>query len=115
MKILSWNVQGAKKSHFQQEVGFINRTIKPDILILLETMVNECNAAHIVKSLGYQFYETISPHNHAGGIWLLWNTDDVEVNVIAKEARALHCLVYEKSSSKQRVFFCCLYTRSNSG
>jgi len=74
-----------KKSHFQQEVGFINRTINPDILILLETMVNEYNAARIVKSLGSQFYDTIPPHNHAGGICLLWNTDNVEVPMVAKE------------------------------
>jgi len=49
-------------------VEFINRTIKPDILILLETMVNDCNAERIVKTLGYQFYDTILTHNHAGGI-----------------------------------------------
>jgi len=84
-------------------VGFINRTIKPDILILLEIMVNECNTARIVKSLGYQFYDTIPPHNHAGGIWLLWNADNVDVTVIAKEAGALHCMVYEKCTSKQCV------------
>ena len=71
MKITSWNVQGAKQSHFQQEVGFINRTIKPDILVLLETMVNECNATHIIKTLGYQIYDTIPPKSHARGIWLL--------------------------------------------
>jgi len=84
-------------------VGFINRTIKPDILVLLETIVNECNAARIIKSLGYQFYDTIPPKNHAGGIWLLWNTENVEVNVIVKETRALHCKVYEKNTSKQCV------------
>ena len=39
--------------------------------------------------------------NHSGGIWLLWNTENVEVNVIAKETRALHCTVHEKSTWKQ--------------
>jgi len=81
-------------------VGFINRTIKPDILVLLETMVNECNASRIVPSLGYQYYDTIPPTNHAGGTWLLWNTENVEVNIITKESKALYCLVHEKSTSK---------------
>ena len=103
MKIISWNVQGAKKPHFQQEVRFINGTIKPDILVFLETIVNECNTARIVKSLGYQFYDTIPPKNHVGGIWLLWSTENMKVNAIAKETRALHYLVYEKSTSKQCV------------
>ena len=41
MKVVCWNVQGAKKPQLRVEVGFINRTIRPNILILLENMVNE--------------------------------------------------------------------------
>ena len=43
MKVICWNVQSAKKYQLQQEVAFINRTIKLDILFLLETMVREQN------------------------------------------------------------------------
>ena len=32
-------------------MGFINRTIRPDILILLETMVNAHNVELIVRNL----------------------------------------------------------------
>ena len=78
-------------------------------------MVNECNAARIVPSLGYQYNDTTPPKNHAGGIWLLWNTDNVEVNVIAKETRAIHCMVYEKSTSKQFVLSAVYAPAQNQG
>ena len=69
MKVICWNVQGAKKYQFQQEVAFINRTIKPDILFLLETMVNEQNKKLIIRNLGFSQYDTIPTFNHGGGIW----------------------------------------------
>jgi len=85
MKIICWNVQGAKKSQLRHEVEFINRTIKPYILILLKTLVNCQNTDLIIKQLGYRFYSTIPPINHTGAIWLLWNDENVEVSIIAKE------------------------------
>jgi len=100
MKIICWNVQGAKKSQLRQEVGFINRTINPDILILLETLVNCQNSSLIISQLGYKFSSTIPPVNHMGGIWLLWNDINVDVSIIAKEPRIMHCLVHDKLTSK---------------
>jgi len=66
MKIIYWNVQGAKKSQLRHEVEFINRTIKPDILILLETLVNCQNTDLIIRQLGYSHSSTIPPVNHMG-------------------------------------------------
>ena len=51
MIVITWTVRRAKKSQFQQEVGFINRAIVPDILIFVETKVNERNTKHIIKTL----------------------------------------------------------------
>ena len=63
MKIVCWNVQGAKKSQLRLEVRFINRTIKLDILILLETMVNDQNADSIIRNLGFSHYNMIPAKN----------------------------------------------------
>ena len=100
MKIICWNVQGARKSQLRQEVGFINQIIKPDILILLETLVNCQNSDLIIKQLGYNFSSTIPPVNHMGGIWLLWNDENVDVSIIAKETRIMHCLVLDKLTAR---------------
>ena len=101
MKIICGNVQGAKESQLRHEVGFINRTIKPDILILLETLVNCQNIDFIIKQLGYSYYSAVPPVNHTGGIWLLWNDENVDVSIIAKETRIMHCLVLDKLTAKE--------------
>jgi len=101
MKIICWNVQGAKKSQLQHEVGFINRTIKPDILTLLETLINCQNTELIIDQLGYRYSSTIPPVNHSEGIWLLWNDENVDVSIITKETRIIHCLVLDKLTTKE--------------
>ena len=68
MKVICWNVQGAKKYHLRQEIAFINHTIKPDILFLLETMVNEQNMELIIRHLGFSQYDTIPIVNHGGNL-----------------------------------------------
>jgi len=54
-------------------MAFINRTIKPDILFLLETIVNERNTELIIRNLGFSQYDTIPTVNHGG-----WNLVSVE-------------------------------------
>jgi len=103
MKIICWIVQGAKKSQLRHEVGLINRIIKPDILILLETLVNCQNSDLIIKQLGYQYFSTIPLVNHMGGIWLLWNNANVDVSIIVKEPRIMHCLVHDKLTANERL------------
>jgi len=31
-----------------------------------------------------------------GGIWLLWNDENIGVSIIAKETRIMHCLILDK-------------------
>jgi len=101
MKIFCWNVQGAKKSQSRLEVGFINRTITLDILILLETMVNEQNADLIVRKLGLSHYNMIPTFNHCGGIRCLWNPINIDVSILAKESRAIDCHIKDNLNNKQ--------------
>ena len=54
-----------------QEVKFLIRTQKPDMLFLLETMVNDSNIKKILPLLGFEHYDYVSPVNHSGGITIL--------------------------------------------
>ena len=101
MKIIIWNVQRAKKAQLQLEVRFINRIINLDILFVTETMVNDLNTQRIIRTLGFRNFGFILPNNHVGGIWVLWKDDNVVLDIIAEEHRAIHCSVLEKSSNKQ--------------
>jgi len=63
MKIICWNVQGVKKMQVIQEVKFLIRTQKADMLFLLETMVNESNIKKILPLMDFSHYDYVSPVN----------------------------------------------------
>jgi len=100
MKILAWNVQGAKKRQISEEIRFVQKAHQPDLLFLLETMVSEENAKCIILHLGFQCYDFSTPINRSGGIWMLWNDTNIRANVLLKEDRAIHMLVFEHSTHK---------------
>jgi len=43
MKVLAWNVQGAKKCQIREEIKYLKAVQKPDLVFLLETVVSESN------------------------------------------------------------------------
>ena len=98
MKIISWNVQGAKKANVHEEVKFLQRTHKPDILFLIETKTNTRNTMQILPRMGFEHYDFISPVNHSGGIWVLWNNNRIHASVLHKDSRGVHMLVHDLSN-----------------
>ena len=99
MRIISWNVQGVKKAQVLQEIQFLKRTHKPQILFLQETLVNERNILDILPKLGFDHFDYVEPVNHSGGLAVLWDNGLIHASVLNKEPRAIHMLVYD--SSKQ--------------
>ena len=100
MKVISWNVQGAKKVQVLQELKLLSRIHKPDVLFLLETMVNEENIARLLPTLGYDQYDYVLPVNHSGGIAVLWNNGQIYTSVLFKETRAIHLLIHDVQTTK---------------
>jgi len=95
MRIISWNVQGTKKSQVLQEIQFLKRTHKPQILFLLETLVNEKNILAILPKIGFQYFDYVEPVNHSGGLAVLWDNGLIHASVLKKDQRAIHMLVYD--------------------
>jgi len=78
MKIISWNVQGLKGVQVMQEITFLLRIHKPNMLFLIETLVNESNLLRFLPKLGFAHFDYILPLNHyilplnhSGGIAVL--------------------------------------------
>ena len=95
MKVLAWNVQGAKRSQLQEEVKYLRTVHKPDLVFLLETMATETTTQKILPQLGFDHFDYTLPVNHSGGIWVLWNKTNILANVLIKEDRAIHMLVFD--------------------
>jgi len=85
MKIVSWNIQGLKKPQVVQEIKLLKRKFNPDILFLLETLVNEKNLLRILPNLGFDFFDYVLPSSHSGGITVLWCNKSIHASVILKE------------------------------
>ena len=67
MRIISWNVQRIKKAQVLQEIFFLKRTHKPQIMFLLETLVNKMNILDILPKMGFEHFDYVEPVNHYGG------------------------------------------------
>jgi len=87
--------QRHKKMQVLQEVKFFARTHKPDMLVLLETMVNESNRRRIHPPMGFEHFDFVSPINHFGGIVVLCNNNNIHASVLLKETGAIHMLIHD--------------------
>jgi len=98
MKILAWNVQGAKKQLIGEEIRYLQKFQQPDLIFLIETMASEETTHRILPHLGFDCYDYTLPVNHSGGIWVLWSKRNILANVLLKEDRAIHMLVFDTIS-----------------
>jgi len=100
MKVLAWNVQGAKKQQLREEVRYLQKVQQPDLVFLIETMSSDITAKQMLPQFGFDYFDYSLPVNHSGGIWVLWNNKNILANVLLKEARAIHMLVLDVSSQQ---------------
>jgi len=103
MIIISWNTQGAKKLQVVQEVQFLSKMFKADMIFLLETMVNDKNKLKILPQMGFEHFEYVAPTNHSGGIAVLWNNGKIHASPLLKEPRAIHMLVYDPKRASNSI------------
>jgi len=85
MKIVSWNVQGFKKPQVLQELLFLVCTHKPDIICILQTMVDEKHLMEIILKIDFDSFDYATSINHLGGIAILWNNGKIHASVLQKE------------------------------
>ena len=52
---------------------------RPSILVVMETRMGGNRAAKIIEGLPFDGFITTNIVGYAGGLWVLWKSDDVEV------------------------------------
>ena len=100
MKVVAWNVQGAKKCQLREEVKYLRTVHQPNLIFLLEIMASDAATQKILPHLGFDHFDYTLPINHSGGIWVLWNKTNIMANVLIKEERAIHMLVFDVQMQK---------------
>ena len=104
MNIIVWNCRGALKPNFQSHVRELVRNHNPAILVVMETRVGGDRAKEITNRLPFDGAILADTVGFAGGIWLLWNSDKVEVVHLASTEQEIHVEVKVLPSNLSWIF-----------
>lgn len=83
INILSWNSRGARARSFPRLIQEIKTNYKVQVLIILEPRVSGQRADNIIAKMGYGNSYRIEAEGFSSGIWLLWEENHVNIDIIS--------------------------------
>ena len=98
MKILLWNCRGAGNQNFRRNFVELMRYHQPSIVVLVETRILGQRAETISTGLGFDSVVRSEAEGFSGGIWLLWDSDVVHLDVLSINHQVIHASVQVSSS-----------------
>ena len=105
MNVIIWNCRGALKPTFQGHVRELIRNHNSTILILMETKVGVERAREISDRLPFDGGIHTDTIRYAGSLWMLWNSDRVEVNLLSNTEQEIHTVVKVQNSNSSWLIF----------
>lgn len=93
MKIITCNCQGAKKSTFAMHCIGLCHAYHLHVMMLMETRLVNATANTIIPTLGFRDSFRVLSVGFMGSIWVLWNSDQVRVDIIAYSTQAVHAII----------------------
>ncbi|XP_061351884.1 uncharacterized protein LOC133296846 [Gastrolobium bilobum] len=90
---MSWNCRGVGKKCFPSLVRDLSFCFKVSILALLETRVGSPRSDEIIKKLGFPNFFKQDPVGFFGGLWLLWDGNKVELEILKVHHQFIHTRV----------------------
>lgn len=93
MKVVSWNSQCAGNESFRRNFQDLVRSHQSSVVFLLETRVSEDNAYDIAPTLGFTDFRIATTDGMSGGVWMLWNQLDIDVEVTEVEEQGIHAIL----------------------
>ncbi|XP_030941490.1 uncharacterized protein LOC115966387 [Quercus lobata] len=104
MNIIVWNSRGALKPSFQSHIRELVRVYDPDVFVVMETRLGGERVKDITERLPFDGAILTDTIDHAGGLWLLWNSNKVEVTLLAKTEQEIHVTIKVRSSNLSWLF-----------
>ncbi|KAK4558382.1 hypothetical protein RGQ29_007932 [Quercus rubra] len=93
MNIIAWNCRGARKPAFKSYVKELVRNHDLAILIVMETRIEGDMVKEITDELPFDGAIHTNIIGYAGGLWLLWDDDRVEMSQLANTKQEIHVIV----------------------
>ena len=99
INILIWNCRGAMKPQFRNTVMDLVEWHTPMLMVITETRMSGARAIEMIESLPFDGSVIADTIGFAGGIWMLWRTDLVHVEVLASIEQEIHAIIRVRSQS----------------
>lgn len=99
MNIIIWNCREALKPSFLLNVIKLVSNHDPTILVVMETHLGGDNAKEVIDKLPFQGAIHMDTIGFVGGLWLLWDTNRVEISNLASTEQEVHAFVKVRSFS----------------
>ncbi|KAI9077623.1 hypothetical protein K1719_040398 [Acacia pycnantha] len=101
---------GAASKGIAAVIREMRKQYKIDIVAILEPRVSGSQANKIIRNWGFKHSRRVEAVGFSGGIWLLWEREDLLVSVIRREEQFLHCKV---SFGGENMLFTAVYASPN--
>ena len=90
LNVLTWNCRGVLNPCFRRALLDLLVINNPAILILTETRLGGVRAAELAKSFPFDGFLCTNTIGFAGGIWILWKTDIVDLELLCSTEQEIH-------------------------
>ncbi|XP_023878054.1 uncharacterized protein LOC111990509 [Quercus suber] len=104
MNILMWNCRGALNLDFKRRVFEMVVNHRPSIMVITETRVGGSRAEKIIEALPFDGFITTETIGYAGGLWILWKSEDAEVKLLSATEQEIHATVKVCASNLSWLF-----------
>ena len=104
MNIIVWNSRGVLKLNFQNHVRELARFHNPAILVIIETKLGGAHAKEIADRLPFDGAIHTETVGFTRGLWLLWNSDLVEVVHLENTEQEIHVEVKVLATNLSWIF-----------
>jgi len=95
MNILIWNCRRAMKPNFKKTALDLIEWHQPAIFVITETRIDGPRADYIIRGLPFDGAYSTKTIGFAGGIWLLWRSDLVEMDILFATEQEIHAIVQD--------------------
>ena len=93
MMTLVWNCRGAGSTSFHRNFLDMARHYRPTIAVIMETRISSARAEEVSSSLGFNNVCRLDASSFSGGIWVLWNSQDTELDILSVTDQTIHAFV----------------------
>lgn len=88
---ICWNCRGARSDDFIREMKEFMRSYKPIIILLMEPRRSGEIADEICNKLGKNKWIRADAEGFSGGVWCLWDEEDVKVELKYAHSYFIYC------------------------